>query len=370
MSKNFNRIRRIGIPILILLLALIAALAIALKQNRIVLTYTDLGVPNAELYGEEQINSRLAEDMTVFDGRLFVGSGDYDANTGPVCVASCDLDTGIWEHSDPLPDEQIKRFRVLKGELVTLGTDPTEEWDLGNYYVFKEGVWEIFRNLHGGVHCFDALEFEGKLFFALGVSAGNFPAVVFDDVAYSAVGFYKDGKLIDTTKFEIIRVYNLFTYKGELFAFLTLGSSESYLMDLYRFDGENFVYSHGSLPGEDMPDVISWGERLFMVANSTLLVSDDLLSFNAINLGKGAHVADITESNGKISVLTWRELALGYYEVAIFEDGGDGFSKVLGIITRAPAGAFCKDGSDFYISLGTRDLPSRDTGRVVKVTER
>ena len=53
MDKNFNRIRRIGIPVLILLLALIAALAIALKQNRIVLTYTDLGVPNAELYGEE-----------------------------------------------------------------------------------------------------------------------------------------------------------------------------------------------------------------------------------------------------------------------------------------------------------------------------
>lgn len=374
MGKDSNKIRLLGIFLPLFLLALVAILAITLKQNKIKLFFTDLGVPYAEIYSEEQISSRLAEDITVHNGKLYVGGGDYDANTGPVYVMSYDLQKGQWERSaEPLPDEQIKRFRLIDGKLAVLGTDPRDGWELGNYYILDDG-WETMRVLPAGIHCFDSIKWQGDLFFGLGVNSGDLPAVRFDGENYTAVKLLKNGEPLDTSAHSTVRIYNLFTYKGELFAFLTLDkTTESekntvHFMDLYIYDGESFVFSHGSLPAEDMPDVVTTADTAYFIMNDALLASENLVEFSQISLGDGVKASDVIAHDGRIYALGWRQISKNCFEATVFESTDDGFTKKFGLFAHAPAGSFCKDGDSFYISLGIRDLPTPHAGRVIRVT--
>ena len=75
-------------------------------------TYTELGIPLSERY-PEGIRARCPWDMTVFDGKLYIGGGDYDANSGPVDIWCYDIDNGTWENSGTVPDEEINRFAVI-----------------------------------------------------------------------------------------------------------------------------------------------------------------------------------------------------------------------------------------------------------------
>ena len=348
-----------------------------IKSNKIVLKHEDLGIPYAEIYSEEQANSRLSADMAVFEGVLFVGGGDYDANTGPVPSLYYAPDIGVWEVAgEPLPDEQIKRFRVIGGELYTLGTDPSEDLNLGNYYIFNSGSWDMVSALPGGIHCFDAIEYGGEIYFGLGVESGNFPAVVFNGITFSAVGFYKDGVLIDTTPNEIIRVFNLFTFEGRLYCFMTLdkksedGNLEGYYMELYVLEGGNFHYESGALPADDMPDVIERDGQVYMILNGILLKSANLKDFVAVNLGKDVVAADIIEENGEIFVLAHRKSGAKRYESMVFTLNGEGFGKLFGVKAKSPACSFCKGNGKFLISLGARGELTPDTGRVIAVAER
>lgn len=377
MTIKQNKTHKIGVIALVILLAIMALLALcgllALKKHKIILNYKDLGIPYLDVYTDEQLNSRLSFDMTVYEGKLYVGGGDYDANTGPVYVMSYNLESGSWEKSDePLDDEQIKRYRVLGGKLVTLGTDPREDWELGNYYLLGENGWETLRVLPSGIHCFDAIEWNGDLFFGLGVKAGSFPAARFDGENYTAVKFFKDGEMLDTSFNSIVRVYNFFEYKSKLFAFLTLDKTDQdgntlYFMDLYVYDGEHFVFLHGSLPACDLCDVITTDESLFFVMNNTLLATNDLTQFKAVGLGEDVKAVDVIKQDGRVYALGWREVGKDKFEVSVFEENDGAFTKCFGILTRAAAGSFCKDGSNFYISLGNRGDTAPDMGRVIKI---
>lgn len=383
MDKNHNKIRRVGILGFLWLFALIAVIGLlavfVLKYNKIILNYKDLGVPHLELYTEEQLTSRLSEDMIVFDGKLYVGGGDYDQNTGPVHVFAYNLQKGVWEKSaEPLPDEQIKRFCVIGDRLVTLGTDPKEDWGLGNYYVLEEHGWQTVRALPSGIHCFDAVEFDGAVFFGLGVSSGYYPVARFDGESYVPVEFQKEGKPLDTANHEIIRVYNFFEYNGSLFAFLSLdakdgnGETLGYFMELYAYNGEAFVYVSGALPATDLTEIAVNGDSVYLIMNDTLLKTTDLVSFSAVSLGEGVKASDIIKTEDGIFVLAYHLTHSEIYEISVFKETESGFSKLFGILAKAPTGSFCKDGDNFYISLGNRENSTniRDMGRVVEVRVR
>ena len=363
----------------VLCLSALAAsiVGLVLAKNKIVKP-TDLGVPYLDIYASELVNSRLSDDMTVFDGRLYVGGGDYGANTGPVYVMSYDLERGVWEKSgEAIPDEQIKRFAFVDGELAILGTDPKEDWTLGNYYVLRDGKWETLRVLPSGIHCFDYVEFEGEGFFGLGVNSGDYPVARFDGESYTAVRFFKDDEPLDTSLYEAVRVYNLFEYSGELYAFFTFDKegedgAKDYYMDLYRYNGEVFEYAFGSLSAEDMPDIVTTDSAAYFVMNHALLATHDLTGFSVIFPDKNVRVSDIIESDGSIFVLGWKPVSQNYYEIIVFEENNGGLEKRFGFFAYATAGSFCKDGDIFYVSLGEREHPAlvRDAGRVVAIGQR
>ncbi|MBQ7294194.1 MAG: hypothetical protein IJW79_10705 [Clostridia bacterium] len=382
LGKAPEKTRKIRIAACLLLSLLYVAVLFNLNTekdpwDKYSVKYKNLGVPYLEFYSDEQKSSRLSDDLAVFDGRLYVGGGDYDKNTGPLPIRSYDLAKGGWTSSKELiPDEQIKRFEVLGGKLLTLGTDPKEDWNLGNYYVLENGIWNTLRVLPDGVHCFDAIEFGEEIFFGLGVTSGKFPVARFDGERYSAVDFLKNGEKLDTSENEIVRVYNLFEHKGVLYAFLTFDVTNEkgekvYLMDLYAYDGKAFSYESGSLPAEDMREVVSEGNRIFLILGNTLLSSEDLLCFSALKIGDRVNAVDVIRHNGEIYLLATRKIDKENYYAAIFKHSeNDRFDIVYSFKTDTEAGAFCRDGNSFYVSLGRRENPdgNKSAGQVIKIS--
>ena len=54
------------------------------------ITYIELGIPSCERY-PEGIRARNPWDMAIFGDKLYIGSGDYDKNSGPVDMWCYDM---------------------------------------------------------------------------------------------------------------------------------------------------------------------------------------------------------------------------------------------------------------------------------------
>ena len=98
------------------------------------IVYTELGIPTSERYSEG-VTARSPWDMATYENKLYIGSGDYDTNAGPVDMWCYDIDKKTWSNSGTVPEEEIDRFCVIDNKLVVPGIDPQEDWSLGNYYV-------------------------------------------------------------------------------------------------------------------------------------------------------------------------------------------------------------------------------------------
>ena len=340
------------------------------QKNKIDLFPDSFGVPFRNFYEEELANSALSSDLAVFEGRLYVGCGDYGANTGPVQIASLAVGGGRWHLCSPLEDEQIKRFRVLGGDLVALGTDPREDWSLGNYYILDGGEWQTVRALPGGIHCFDAAQLGDLIFFGLGVTHESSPIVMFNGSEYLPIPFYKDGVCPYGEQNEIIRVYNLFIYRGQLYAFLSLDGEGGVTMELYLYDGGAFEFVSGVLPSEDMREVAVLGDSVFMVIGDTLLLTSNLTSFKALSLGSGYRVFDLISDGEAVYALASKKTTSGLFETSVFTVAPDGsYQKLAGVLARNIGGSFTKHDGSFFISLGSYDEITypHTAGKIVKI---
>ena len=142
-----------------------------------------LGAPTHERYGDEKMTyARNVWDMQVFDGKLYLGSGN-GATFGP---ATDPGPADVW-YFDPASDRfkkpytidgmQIDRYRVIGAKLMIPGHTPLESWDTGNFYVLESGGWEKKRTLPDAMHNYDLLRHRGRLFAALGTPEGAGVAV-------------------------------------------------------------------------------------------------------------------------------------------------------------------------------------------------
>ena len=133
-----------------------------------------LGNPYKKRYpGGEFVYARNIWDMQVFEGRLYIGAGNSSnegpaSNAGPVPVISLDPKTGQFSEVFTVDDEQIDTYCVLNGRLCIPGHDPTESWELGNFYRLEEGgTWKKYRNIPDTVHT-SAMLYSGGILFAGG----------------------------------------------------------------------------------------------------------------------------------------------------------------------------------------------------------
>ena len=123
--------------------------------------------------------ARNVWSMQPFDGKIFIGCGNFDnggpgANASPAPIFALDPKTKKITLEWRAPDEQVDVFRIINGDLYVPGTDPTEPWDLGNWYRRKPGKikemsknecnWEKHRNLPKALHTFDICARDGKFY--------------------------------------------------------------------------------------------------------------------------------------------------------------------------------------------------------------
>lgn len=124
-----------------------------------------VGSPLKKRYPDDgkQVFSRNVWDMAVYQGRIYVGSGDFWANTGPVEIYSFKPGEKDFALEYTAPDEMVSKFYVFDDKLVVPGNDPRESWDLGNLYVKDRGKWRKRRTIPHGVHCFEMTAIDGTL---------------------------------------------------------------------------------------------------------------------------------------------------------------------------------------------------------------
>ena len=112
---------------------------------------TDLGICSNE-NPSLPTNARVPWDLIVVDGKIFVGTGDFDSNSGPTSIWTYDDATAKWTSSASVDQEAIARFVNLNGQFVALGTDPIGDPEYDDCYVLQNGTWKTFSSIKGALH--------------------------------------------------------------------------------------------------------------------------------------------------------------------------------------------------------------------------
>jgi hypothetical protein len=187
-----------------------------------------LGNPAQAKYSAgDKLYARNVWDLQAFEGQLYVGYGNSSnvgpvPNAGPVDLWRWDPAAKEFQKDFTVDDEQIDRFRIIEGKLIIPGHDPKESWELGNFYVREQNGWRKIRTLPNGIHCYDMIGHEGKLFAALGTEKGACVAVSQDfGKTWSPLFIPEAG-----------RAYSLFTLGGQLYTV-----TDSGLLFRYREGG-------------------------------------------------------------------------------------------------------------------------------------
>ena len=112
--------------------------------------------------------------MIEIGGYLFGGLGNLPAGSDGGCVARVAPD-GTVTVEYQLSEQGCHDMHLHNGKLYIPGTDPTDDWTLGNIYIRDaEGAWTKLRTLPLVIHtwglCHDAL---GRLWAATGAHTGD-----------------------------------------------------------------------------------------------------------------------------------------------------------------------------------------------------
>lgn len=323
--------------------------------------------------------ANCAWDMKLWNGKIYRAAGDYDKNSGSTVILAYDIASRRWEVTGTAADEAIHRFVEIDGTLYTPGIDPTEDWDLGNYYVLDGESWTKLRNLPNGIHNYDMVEFDGKIFAGLGVSAPNSPVVMSTDKGktYNFVPLYKDGKQVDTTDMTYIRAYEYMVFNDQLYAYVTLDSSK----EIYRFETDKMVWvgQSSGLVYNKRTNInyfnakFQLGDRYFLVSNHLIAVKDfaDLSTAGRAVLPQNEYVSDALMKDDLMYVLAYRQKDDGTYQTVIYRSKTgltDSFTEVVQFDYAVPPTSFTFDGDYFYIGMGSKHAVHEKNGMVLRAT--
>lgn len=341
------------------------------------IAYTELGIPTSDRYSEGT-SARSPWDMAIYENKLYIGSGNYDTNAGPVDMWCYDIDKNTWSKSGTLPEEEIDRFCVIDNKLVVPGIDPQEDWSLGNYYVLDDNQWVKKRNIEGGLHTFDIVEYDGMLFAGLGVVKGSYPVVCSKDngETFENVVFYKDGTELDTTSSQNVRVYDLFVFKSKLYAVFMYGDSEV-TYDLYGYENGVFVYDnqwYGKVYQIKFTNTIITGKTEFKdkmyFATGYLHTTEDMENITCIVFPDSQTVYDICTDENYLYALCGSEQEDGMYKVSVYRSDGQtitNFYEIFNFVYEVPPLSIVCQNNDFYIGMGDTSIIRDKNGMILLV---
>ena len=363
------------ISMLLVFFVTLPALSANNRANSIGVEPIHLGTPLESRYAGKP--ERTAWDLEIYDNKLFVSGGDYDKSTGPVPIFYYDLQEKLWVNTGTVPDEQIERFYMLGDVLTAAGADPTDGWELGNYYTFNGITWDIHRVIPGAIHTFDFIEFDGKLFAATAVQAGQFPVCVSANggLSFEQVPFYRDGQILDTSVLPIddgsmppyqLRAYDFIQLDGNLYALFYFYVNGSLELSVYRYQNNAFHF-YAPLPPnvvfasashEALAAKVTFQGRTFF-STGRLYGTEDLLSYTKITFSENAKVTDLQVINNILYVSVYEKQEDGTYRISLWhnETGKYGdFYEDFYFNYPAPAQCFTYCEGIFYFGMGEGTL--------------
>ncbi|MBT2289687.1 hypothetical protein J7E73_11180 [Paenibacillus albidus] len=379
--------------------------------------------------------ARNVWDMQLFDGKIYLGHGNSSnnapsSNAGPVPIYYWDPAQNKFSVQDVtytnpatgrvttnvyVMDEQIDSFKVLNGELYIPGHDSrVPGWAYGNFYRLNGDHWDQYMNIPGGIHVYDMAYYKGKLYAALGATAGPLIYVSSDQGSSWA-------KFDSVSQFGIMRAYNLFELGDKLFASsATAGKTQGipnergYMTSISQAGSGaiqtaklNFT-STQLFPGlswvvnKNEPNVPGVSGQPWLKLLRTTPVNDRLLYIPGIiyndhqSIPQGLFSAgadfqnvrkeqlpntavlpiDILERGEKVYVLGYVKEATGQYtnyvyskNTGSFPSTGQGWSEVFHFQRDTFARSFEELNGDFYFGLGSyADVIPASTGTILKLS--
>ncbi len=276
-------------------------------------------------------------DMQVYDNKIFIGAGDYDRNTGCVDMKYYDTKKDEMCFAGAVGSEQISNFYLYDNAIYTVPIDPVE-WGVGDYYKYKKGndQFDIYTVLPQNIHCFDMIKFDKKYFFCGSVINNETSSMIMyideknidSDSRYDTkdIWLYKDGEKIEPL--DCIRVYDLFEFKGKLYAWHFLGYKEEmyvYNKEKCRFDFCNDKKTLMPVIEQKAPkESYSYISHDFSFAghycfiNQGMKYTDDLVKYKTVNVGKGFVIRDAIMRDGYLYLLASKKIGDKNYQTAVF----------------------------------------------------
>ncbi len=345
---------------------------------------TELGIPSKDNYSPES-GGLYAMDLRIYENKLYVGDGDYGSNTGPINVMAYDISADKWENSGTLPDEAVRRFVILNGKLTVPGTDPRDDWSYGNYYVLENGAWTTVRTIPDGIHNFDMVEFDGKIFAALDKEPGKIPLAASSDggSTFETVEMLKNGELINTEGGVYNRCLDFIVLNGTLYTTYYYGNqtNNDIRFELYRYSPAlgkfEFVKSllgvtpiRSNCGKEYFKSSVTFKDKVF-IASGYLIVSSDMNTFTKIAFDKNETVWDIELCDNKMYILTSYQNEDGTYTVSVWKssDGDpDNISLEFRFTYDIPAVSFAVSKKDFFFSMYNNRSVHEKNGMILRYT--
>ena len=343
----------------------------------------ELGIICDAWYGSGN-GANYAGDVKVWDGKVYRAAGDYDKNSGSTVILAYDIATQTWETTGNADDEAIHRFVEIGATLYTPGIDAIGGWDTGNFYVLGEdGKWQITRSLPNGLHCFDMIEFDGRIFAGLGTETlGNTVAVSQDKgKTFTFVPMYRDGVLLDTSGYEHSRTYAFAEYDGSLYALILFKKTGVIGYDtlIFRYDNEKMVYqsvADSRLTGKTgrsyWQGTLEWKGVCYLTSTALNAITDfsNPETHRQISMPNGGVVSDILLHNDQLYVLsyTFQENMTSkavIYKSATGEEGS--FMEAASFDYAGIPISFDFDGDHFYIGIGNSFTDRSKTGMILRV---
>ncbi|MBQ7821705.1 MAG: hypothetical protein IJ391_05430 [Clostridia bacterium] len=341
-------------------------------------TYTELGIPSSQRYAEG-IRARGVWDMAYVDGSLFIGSGDFDNNAGPVDIWCYDTYTGKWTNSGTVNDEEVNKFVTVDGKLCVPGTDPRINGT--TYYSYNSGTWETHDIISEATHTFDILEHDNKIFAGLGVSAGQYPIAVSSDCgkSFKSVKMMRDGRPLDTSAGSVVRVYDLFCLKDTVYAVFRYRVGDVKSFDLYRYEDGEFVFDNAWYDKLEVEKYVSgfiggdavYKDKLWFTTGN-LFVTDDMENLTKIALDEKMGVYDVYASEDALYALGCETMADGRYRISVWENTSgetDGFAETAYFYYDAPAVSLVRADGIFFIGTGDINNVNDKSGSVLAIAE-
>lgn len=334
------------------------------------------------------LNARNPWDMTVVDGKLYVGTGDYDDNSGPTHIWMYDDKKKDWTTSAIVQEEAIARFVDLNGKTVALGVDHIGETDFGDTYVLDGDKWNLDAHIGNTIHVFDAEYFDGSVYYGLG-SRGENPAVVRYDAEkdeYVGVPLFRAGvevipALNKLPNLQTRRAYDLFNLNGKLFCgfscYLTTGKLTLEFFELVddKFEFRQ-AYINSNLKANNRVarnqiyfncDAVYQGGCYLSLGD--LFKTEDFIDFKKITIPDNGCVTDMwVEKTGDKEQLYILATVEGEknFKNTVYNLIDDGTTEVFSFESEISALSLAKDGKSFYVGLGRNNSQNSENGRILK----